>query len=132
MISKIGLTLFFFIIFKQAAFAQERSSSSIIWNSTRTFNVEQGSIQDENTSLACIGDTHIEWKNSDGSLRRRFDVVETIGSWYSVGDQGSVQYEISDDTSRGSIVITKNAAGLKALITIIASGTQTYELTLQL
>jgi hypothetical protein len=122
-----------FVVFMPSipAFSQERSLSSIAWTSNRTFQVEQGSSVEENTSLICIGGERFEWKNSDGSIRRTFQIIETRGDWMSIGNEGSVQYEIIDGNTNGSITIQRNAQGTKALIVLVSNETQSYELTLQ-
>lgn len=122
-----------FVIFALpiAAFSQERSTSSITWTSTNTFSVEEGNSVSENTTLMCIGGDHIEWRNADGTIRKSFQVIETIGDWYSIGDEGRIQYEIVDGNTNGSISIQKNMQGTKALLVLVSNDTQSYELTLQ-
>jgi hypothetical protein len=119
------------LILPTVALSQERNSSSITWTSVNTFFVEQGSATEERTSLTCIGGERIEWRNSDGSIRKAFQVIETIGDWISIGNEGSIQYEIVDGNTNGSITIQKNAQGTKALIILVSNETQSYELTLQ-
>lgn len=131
MYKKLFMIIFVVLAFSTSAFSQERSTSSITWSSTSTFHVEQGSSVEENTSLVCTGGDRIEWRNADGSIRKAFQVIETLGDWYSIGNEGLVQYEIVNDNTNGSITIQKNTQGTKALMVLVSTDTQSYELTLQ-
>lgn len=125
------LVIFVILLLPVKVLSQERSISSITWTSTSTFNVEQGTTVEEITSLYYIGNERFEWRNNDGSLRRAFQVIETLGDWLSIGSEGSVHYEIVDGNTNGSVTIQKNAQGTKALIVLVSGETQSYELTLQ-
>jgi hypothetical protein len=113
--------------------AQDISNATMQWNSTSTFDVNLGSSTDENTALVLTGRSTITWKNDDGSVRKTFSVSEFVGEWSSLNNGESLRLEISNSTDIGSVTITKNSNGNKAVISISSSSNESsvYELLLQ-
>jgi hypothetical protein len=111
--------------------AQNVKTSTIQWNSQRTFNVSAGEYQEEVTSLTSHSTSSIEWKNSDGTTRKNFQVTETIGNWTNANSDGRIQFEIADGQSKGTVTITRKNQETKVLIVIASETPVLYELSIQ-
>jgi hypothetical protein len=122
-----------FVFFSSAALpalAQNISTATIQWNADRVFNATTGQWSEQATALVTYGASRIEWKNSNGSIRSRFQVIELIGEWSNVNEDGFTQYEITDGTHSGTITIRKEGAETKVLISLGATEPTLEELTI--
>ena len=112
----------------QAQAQMNMSSLETTWTSSKTFDANNGIWSEETTSLTLHGRERMVWKNANGSIRKTFLVNEIRGEWSSLETEGSVQYEITEGNTNGTITIQKNAQGTKALIVIASQEPQSYEL----
>jgi hypothetical protein len=110
--------------------AQNIASTTIAWNAERVFNATTGQWMEQATSIVTYGNSRIEWKNSNGSIRSRFQVIELIGEWSNIGSEGHVQYEITDGANSGTITVRKEGGEIKVLISIGSSTPTLEELTI--
>jgi len=109
--------------------AQNIHTATIQWNADRIFNATSGQWSEQATALVTYGTGRIEWKNSNGSIRSRFQVIELVGEWDNIAEDGFVQYEITDGTNSGTVTIRKEAGETKVLISIGTAEPTLEELT---
>ncbi len=129
----IYTTLFIFMTLaccSLSCLGQNVSVNNIQWNSERIFNATSGQWSDISTSITTYGSSRVEWKNSNGSIRNRFQVVELIGEWSNVNVDGFVQYEITDGAHSGTVTIRKEGSEVKILISIGTTDPTLEELTI--
>jgi hypothetical protein len=110
--------------------AQSINTATIQWDAERIFNATTGQWTEQSTSLVTRGTGGIEWKNSNGSIRSRFQVVELVGEWNNVNEDGFAQYEVTDGTHSGTITIRKEGTETKILISLGAAEPTLEELTI--
>ncbi len=110
--------------------AQNIHTATIQWNADRIFNATSGQWSEQATALVTYGTSRIEWKNSNGSIRSRFQVIELVGEWGNTAEDGFVQYEITDGTNSGTVTIRKEAGETKVLISIGTAEPTLEELTI--
>lgn len=111
--------------------AQNVKTSTIKWNSQRTFNVATGQWTEENSSLTNHSTTSMEWKNNDGTTRNSFQIIEAIGDWTNAASDGRVQFEVKDGETRGTVRISRKNQETKVLIVLATEPPELYELTIQ-
>lgn len=110
--------------------AQDISSVTINWSSASTFYAEEGRTMEEDTQLVTHGATSVEWKNSDGTVRKNYQVLEVINGWSDITIAGSAQYKISDGQNGGLLVIERVDGGIKARVAIGSEEPELIELTI--
>ena len=110
--------------------AQNIATANISWSADRIFNATNGQWIDQATSIVTFGNSRIEWKNTNGSVRSRFQVVELIGEWNNVNEDGLAQYEVTDGTYSGTVTIRKQGAEIKVLISLGTTEPTLEELTI--
>ena len=125
------LLILFLTCFCLIGKAQNVKTSTIQWSSFKTMDVNKGNSNDEATTLTNYGTTRFEWKNSDGSLRKTFQIIEVIGDWSNVASAGSLTFEVTDGTNSGTITIRKDDQSTRALMVIVTDPPQVTELTIQ-
>lgn len=123
----------FLILFAAAAVtgrAQNIATATIGWFSVSSFYAEEGKITEEDTQLVTHGSTSVEWKNSDGTVRKNYQVLEVINGWSDINASGSAQFKISDGQNSGLLVIEKVDGDIKARIAIGSEEPELIELTI--
>jgi hypothetical protein len=137
---KILLLLLPGILLTVVSYAQNIKTSTIKWTSSVTLTVNEGYRAEETTYLTSFGSSRLEWKDQEGSILKSFQIVEVIGDWSNPNTNGSLQYEIKEGTSNGTVTIRKTADGTKILFVIVSSPAsqgpvsdppQTIELSIQ-
>jgi len=125
------LPILFLTCFYLNAKAQNVKTSTIQWSSTKTMDINKGDSNDEATTLTNYGTTRFEWKNSDGSMRKTFQIIEVVGDWTNAASNGSLTFEVTDGTNSGTITIRKDGDNTRALMVIVTDPPQVTELTIQ-
>ena len=125
------LPILFLMCFYLSAKAQNVKTSTIQWSSTKTMDINKGDSNDEATTLINYGTTRFEWKNSDGGMRKTFQIIEVIGDWTNAASTGSLTFEVTDGTNSGTITIRKDNQNTKVLMVIVTDPPQVTELTIQ-
>jgi len=108
--------------------AQDITSTTMRWNSSRFFDGTAGVWHEEATYLVTQGTTKIQWFNANGSLRKSIQVAEVIGEWTDASTPGLLQYKGTEIQGSCSITIQKNAQETKVLLVFKAPSPQVYEL----
>jgi hypothetical protein len=126
--------ILFFVILSISLYfskAQNVTTATIAWTSNQTTDIKLGDSKDETTVLTTYGSDRIEWKNQNGSLRKSFRVLEIIGEWINVENDGSIQFKVTDMTNAGTITIRKEGGITKIIISLATDASQVTELTIQ-
>lgn len=127
---KILPFLILFVATVVTGHAQNIASITISWSSTSTFYAEEGKTTEEETQLVTHGSNSVEWKNSDGTVRKNYQVLEVINGWSNVTVAGSAQFKISDGQNGGLLLIERVDGGIKARIAIGSEEPELIELTI--
>lgn len=107
---------------------QDIATATIQWNADRILNSVTNQWVEDATAIVSYGSRRIEWTNGNGSIRTRFQVIERIGEWTDVSDEGHVQYEVTDGKYSGTITINKERGETKIIIAIASEPPATEEL----
>lgn len=110
--------------------AQNIKTSTIKWNSQSTLEANDGQQTEEVTFFTTVGTASMEWKDPNGNNRKNFQIIEAIGDWTDVNQQGWMQYEVTDGASSGTIAIRKNETETKIFITMASEQPLSYVLTI--
>lgn len=111
------------------AIAQNIQTSTIEWRSTSTFDVEPGTIVNEQTKVVSSA-SQITWFGEDGNPFKTMPVNTVTGSWTNVGNNGSIIFNVNSENSSGIVQFWKNGSETKIRIHLV-SDTESliYELT---
>lgn len=101
------------------AYTQNILTSTTKWNSDQTLNVSTGALAADVTSLTISSSTSMVWKNQDGSIRKNFQIIESIGEWTNISNDGKIQYEVTDGQMSGTISIRRVGGTSKILILMV-------------
>ncbi|PZR05813.1 MAG: hypothetical protein DI539_24785 [Flavobacterium psychrophilum] len=116
------------VIGSLTGYGQDHSSILTQWKSQQTTNPDN-SIVAESTTLLLKGREKLEWKNSNGTIRRTFDVIEIVGVQpQKEGDK--MRLEVVETGKRGYVLITLTGALLTAELSINYQQPQVYKLAL--
>lgn len=107
------------------------SAKKIRWNGKSVFYSAEGHRSDEKTHVIINGNK-IEWRNSDGSMRKIFSVVQVRGDGLDQSNKISIQYSIKHESVAGSVVI-KNKGTRYSILIILESSmeAEVYEIDVE-
>jgi len=110
------------------AFSQNILTSSIEWNSIATFDAQDGMIVDETTKIVS-GPTKITWYASNDSIKYDLTITGSDGSWANVSQNGSITFNVKDESNTGVVQFTKAENTIKITIYfVLQDGKSIYEL----
>jgi hypothetical protein len=117
------------LIATKSAFAQNIQTATIEWTCNSTFVATPGTLTDEPTKVVSSQET-ITWYDNNGTVRQTLTIVDAIGSWSNVSNNGSIMLNVTAGDDRGLVQFVKNGSSTTIRIQIIAtSEIQLYELT---
>jgi hypothetical protein len=100
-------------------YAQNITTQTIRWHINQTQEVNAGKISEDPDQIVSYGTTKIEWKNSQGIIKKTFTISETNGSWTNVQSIGSILYEVNAGEQLGTVRISRTSSELTIRITLI-------------
>src|SRR5690349_8448698 len=98
---KQGILLVGLLLCGYLSRSQDISTSNIEWSSISTFNASEGEWVEEQTSLTTYSLQRVVWRNSNGSTRKTFQIVEVMGTWTNISNDGKIQYEVTEGNYNG-------------------------------
>lgn len=127
--SKILIVVFAVLMFTKAH-SQSILSKTIQWNVESI--VVNGVQQQERTTVVSYGTDKLEWKNTDGSLRKKYTIVKTSDKWPDTTVDGYVRYEVTDGSESGVVMIQNRHKQIRVTIAIGRDGdTPVYRLFIE-
>jgi hypothetical protein len=115
---KIVLVAFSLVVLTLSVQAQDIKTSSIAWNSTNVFNPVTGELSQGQNTVVSNSATSVEWQKPDGTTIQ-FNVVEVVGQWTNVNNNGQIIYEVSNADTNGNITFTKTSAVTRIRLLLI-------------
>lgn len=119
------------LVLASVAQAQDATVATVRWNAIKYFDGTAGQWISEPTSLVSQGKKKVQWFNANGTMRKSFQVIEVIGEWSNMGTDGTLQYEVTDGQTSGTITFQRNAQEIKAFLVIGTGSPKVYELLIQ-
>jgi hypothetical protein len=98
----ILIVFFSALVMSTTALSQNIQTSSVEWNCSLTSVSEPSSVVPENTKVVTSADQVI-WYNADGTVRNTLSIVDAVGSWTDVFDDGSITFSINSNGNSGTI-----------------------------
>jgi len=125
-----SILVFSLLLWTVSVQSQDILTTTISWNSTNTLDVTSNNSVSEATTFSNNQSINFNWKNSDGTIRKTYQIIEAIGKWSNVSNDGRMQYEVTDGRLSGTISIVKQGVNTKIKIAMEASPPETVELTI--
>lgn len=113
------------------ASGQDIASSKLKWASNKTVDLLTGTSIDELNTVLTDGGGSLVWKNYDGTIRKRFQVIERIGEWTNINEDGKVQYEVTDGRISATISISRVADNVRIAIFMDLNPKEAFELNIE-
>jgi hypothetical protein len=110
--------------------AQDILSNKISWNSNNTVNLTTNSAVQELTTFISNKTVSFVWENETGTIRKNYRIIEAIGEWPDITEDGRIQYEVTDGHFSGTIYFSKQSNVTKIKIAMKSSPPETAELTI--
>lgn len=107
--------------------AQNIATQTIRWSADRSFDISQGEIIEEATTLTSYAD-RLEWRNADGSVRKVYAVVSIVQGWDNIGLPGTARYRINADGYGGVAVFERTSAGIRITLTVAGDVPESFEI----
>ncbi len=122
------MKLFYLLILSALSFttqSQNIATSTITWQSTQNFNVDNGDTSEELHTVTTRQGGSVEWTKPDGSVST-FTITEAVGQWSNTSQKGEVFYKVSSAQQWGLITFVKDGAGVKVKLLLFAQDTEPY------
>jgi hypothetical protein len=107
--------------------AQDIATHTIRWSADRAFDASQGESIDEPTTLTSYTD-RLEWRNTDGSLRKVYTVISVVQGWDDISLPGTARYRITADGFGGVAVFERTTAGIRITLTVAKEAPESFEI----
>lgn len=129
---KIYITLVLTITVAIAQAQTPVTAQTIRWEAGSIDNLTTGQTEPEGDHITIDGTNQIDWQDAEGTVKYRFSIQSTTGTWTDLNIPGSVQYNFTFESQPGQFTVTREGVAITIHVKLYMEETpaQEYEMTI--